>query len=120
MKKKVGLITFHAAHNYGSSLQAYALKNTYAELDADCEIINFRTPAQKDQYRPLTKRKGLKYVLKNLFFLLNYRERKEKYDKFEFFISNSLLNGQREYSSLQELMLEPPQYDLCSFFRSIR
>ena len=27
-KKKVGIITFHASHNYGSMLQAYALQET--------------------------------------------------------------------------------------------
>lgn len=40
---KVGIITFHGAHNYGSSLQAYALQKTISNLGYDCEIINFRT-----------------------------------------------------------------------------
>lgn len=30
--KKVGTITFHAAHNYGSVLQAYALKKVINDL----------------------------------------------------------------------------------------
>lgn len=112
MEKKVGIITFHAAHNYGSCLQAYAIKRTYENLGAECEIINFRTPAQKDQYTPLTKRKGIKYILKNAFFLLTYSARKRKYLNFENFISEYLLSGQREYNSLDELMTEPPLYDL--------
>ena len=41
--KKVGIITFHAAHNYGSMLQAYALQQTVLKLGYECEIINFRT-----------------------------------------------------------------------------
>lgn len=112
MKKKVGIITFHAAHNYGSCLQAFAIKRIYEQLGAECEIINFRTSVQKDQYTPLTKRKGAKYILKNAFFLLTYSARRRKYQNFENFISEYLVSGQREYSSLDELMAEPPIYDL--------
>lgn len=101
--KKVGIITFHAAHNYGSSLQAYALQKTLSSMGYDCEIINFRTEAQKDQYTPLTKRKGLKYVVKNTYFLLNYSWRKAKYDKFEEFIDTKLIKSPTEYSSLEQL-----------------
>lgn len=43
MNKKVGIITYHAAHNYGSMLQAYALQQTILRMGFDCEIINFRT-----------------------------------------------------------------------------
>lgn len=61
---KVGIITFHGAHNYGSALQVYALQKVITDkLYYPCEIIDFRTEAQKDQYRPLTKRKGVKYFL---------------------------------------------------------
>lgn len=110
--KKVGIITFHAAHNYGSVLQAYALKNAVEKLGCNSEIINFRTERQKDQYTPLTKRKGLKYVVKNSYFLLHYKSRKNKYLKFEEFISENLINeSQIEYASLSELKQNVPNYD---------
>lgn len=109
--KTVGIITFHAAHNYGSNLQAYALQRTIENMGEVCEIINFRTERQRDQYRPLTKRKGLKYLFKNGYFLLNYRTRKEKYNCFEKFIKDYLKKGEKEYSSLEELKSSPPQYD---------
>lgn len=51
--KKVGIITFHAAYNYGSMLQAYALQQVILSMGYDCEIINFRSPAQKRQYKPI-------------------------------------------------------------------
>lgn len=110
MRKKVGIITFHAAHNYGSSLQCYALQNFVSRMGAQCEIINFRTEAQKDQYRPLTKRKGMKYVLKNLYFLLNYKPRKAKYDIFERFISEKLVKSPKEYESLEQLQAADLDY----------
>lgn len=37
---KVGILTFHAAHNYGSMLQAFALKLVIADLGYESEIIN--------------------------------------------------------------------------------
>ena len=109
--KKVGIITFHAAHNYGSNLQAFSLQKAISRLGLDCEIINFRTERQKDQYRPLTKRKGLKYLVKNTYFLLNYKTRKKKYNNFEKFINSKLVLSKKEFNSLEELTQSPPDYD---------
>ena len=53
---KVGTITFHGSHNYGSVLQAYALQEyTKKLLDSyhvPCEyqILNYRSKLQKDLY----------------------------------------------------------------------
>ena len=38
---KVGILTFHDAHNYGAVLQAYALKKYIKELGYDVKIINY-------------------------------------------------------------------------------
>lgn len=111
MQKSVGIITFHAAHNYGSSLQAYAMQNIISDMGFNCEIINFRSERQKDQYTPLTKRIGIKYFLKNAYFLLNYKKRKKKYDLFETFIRKYLIKSPVEYASLEELEAEPPTYN---------
>ena len=56
MKKTVGIITFHASHNYGSMLQAYALQQVILSLGFECEIINFRTLRQKTFYKPIWER----------------------------------------------------------------
>lgn len=97
---RVGIITYHAAHNYGSNLQAYAMQRIVCNMGFECEIINFRTPRQKDQYAPLTKRKGMKYLIKNAYFALNfnYGWRKQKYVLFEKFISQYLVKSKEEYS----------------------
>ncbi|MBP5371199.1 MAG: polysaccharide pyruvyl transferase family protein [Bacteroidales bacterium] len=39
--KKIGILTFHAAQNYGASLQCYALLTTLTEIGIDAEIINY-------------------------------------------------------------------------------
>lgn len=97
--RRVGILTFHAAHNYGSGLQAYALQQTLDQMGVENEFINFRTERQKDQYRPLTKRRGLKYLVKNFYFLLHYAARSKKYRLFEAFISDCLRTTKEEYSS---------------------
>lgn len=44
---KTATITFHAAHNYGSMLQAYALQQIILRLGHSNEIINLRTERTK-------------------------------------------------------------------------
>lgn len=109
--KKVSIMTFHASHNYGSCLQAYALQNVIKALNYDCEIINFRTDRQKDLYTVFTKRKGIKYLLKNCAHLLYYRALKKKYNRFEDFIHNFLALSEKEYSTLTELENASFDYD---------
>ena len=38
---KIGLLTFHAAHNYGAVLQAYATQEKIKELGYTIEVINY-------------------------------------------------------------------------------
>ena len=41
-RRRVGVLTFHMAHNYGAMLQAYALPKALNKLGVDCEIIDYR------------------------------------------------------------------------------
>ena len=45
---KIGILTFHGAHNYGSVLQAYALSTWLKDQGHDVQIINLRNQAQKE------------------------------------------------------------------------
>lgn len=109
--KKVAIITFHAAHNYGSMLQAYALQTTIKDIGCECDVINFRTDRQKDLYTVFTKRKGIKYLLKNASHLLYYKSLKEKYDKFESFLDKHIKLTDMQYQSLEELENADFDYD---------
>ena len=111
MVKQTATITFHAAHNYGSNLQAYALQQTILGLGYGNEIINFRTERQKDLYTVFTKRKGLKYFFKNLSHLCYYSSLKRAYDKFEDFIDNKLIVT-KEYETEEDLKKADLNYDL--------
>ena len=78
--KKIGGITFHASHNYGSCLQAYALQEYIKDKFQDYEykIINFRTKKQKEIYcKPLCTKSIFGFLVK-LFYLksLNLKYKK--------------------------------------------
>lgn len=111
MQNKLGIVTFHASHNYGSCLQAFALQNKLAEMGMGSEIINFRTKTQKELYRVFTKRKSVKYFLKNLYTLLFiYRGRKEKFRLFENFINQKLLLT-KEVGQLDDFVKEADKFE---------
>ena len=44
--KKVGIVTFHRALNYGAVLQSYALQKTVSSLGAECEIVDYVRKSQ--------------------------------------------------------------------------
>lgn len=109
--KKVGIVTVHAAHNYGSCLQAYALQKEIARLGYDCEIINLRLPIQKEIYEVFTKRKNVKYILKNIYTLFFIcKDRKEKHEKFEKFITQEMRLS-KEINSFEEFEKAADEYD---------
>ncbi len=109
--KKTATITFHASHNYGSNLQAYALQQIIIGLGCENEIINLRTERQKDLYTVFTKRKGIKCFIKNLSHLLYYFPLKRAYYKFEDFINNKL-STTKEYSNEEQLKEANLKYDV--------
>ena len=46
---KIGILTFHRAHNYGAVLQCYALQEVLKGMGHDVEVIDYRQP-QIEQY----------------------------------------------------------------------
>ncbi len=39
---RIGILTFHCAHNYGAMLQCYALQETLVAMGHDVEVIDYR------------------------------------------------------------------------------
>lgn len=95
--KKIGIITFHAAYNYGSLLQNYALQKVLAGLGFCPETINLRTRKQKEQYdyfTPIGKLLDKKRIILYLAFFFKKNELKQKYALFENFLSEDLALSQ--------------------------
>lgn len=80
--KKVGILTFHRAINYGAVLQAYALRDAIISLGFECEIIDYRCPKiENDYWENRIEDIGLLAIKKRLFYKLTDRKRL-KFSKF--------------------------------------
>lgn len=111
--KKVAMITYHASHNNGSFLQAYALQTYISSLEGySCEIIDFRSPAQKRLYSVFKKINKPSNCIKNMLILMHYKDIKSRHDLFESFIDRYLKLSDRCYSSVEELAGLEEQYDV--------
>ena len=105
MKKiKTATLTFHASHNYGSMLQAYALQQMLQkELGVENEIINFRSDAQKKMYQLASEKKeNWKKRLVNLLLGNHTKALTKKYQKFEKFLNEYLILS-KEFNSEAEV-----------------
>ncbi len=80
---KVGILTFHDAHNYGAVLQAYALKKYIQKLGHEVKIINYHHETIPDGYP---------------------KENNEKrWEKFNKFIQDLIDNEEKVYVKEEEL-----------------
>lgn len=112
MKKKVGIITFHASYNYGSMLQAYALQQTVSGLGHDCEIINFRAERQKEMYRlPWQRGDFLGKVKRGVMYLPIMCRLKRKQQLFEAFLNDEYCLSEMEFHTSDELKTAALKYD---------
>ena len=88
---RIGILTFHCAHNYGAVLQCYALQEFLKHRGHDVCVIDYRPKAITSVYKLLTRkriiRKNVFRVVKDLSLLF---WRTKRYDKFENFINNKL------------------------------
>lgn len=51
---KIGILTFHRAHNYGAVLQCFALQETLKARGYDVKVIDYRQPWIEEFYKPLS------------------------------------------------------------------
>ena len=85
--KKIGIITFHRALNYGAKLQAYALQETL-KAEYDVSIIDYRCPfIENIYYNPFfKKKKSIKFLIKNILCYKKLKQlniaKKQLYDEF--------------------------------------
>ena len=92
---KIGIITFHCAHNYGAVLQCYALQEFLKSLHHEVYVIDYRPDYFNRINLPFSiKRNVRKNLLKFTYgvckelFLLNISQKRSS--RFEKFISHRL------------------------------
>ena len=93
MKKKVGIMTFHFAHNYGAVLQAYALMK-YLSQKFDVEIVNY-VPNYIYQGYSLNPFDGSTGVISFIYKILSGIRRYKQARKFVAFSKNCLNVGEK-------------------------
>lgn len=109
---KTGVVTFHSAHNYGATLQAWALQKALKKLGTEPCIVNYHPDAIDRLYAvpPLnTAAKRMQY-LKKREVRRRRKKLKVKYAKYQAFLrGNFKLAG--DYRNYEELAANPPGMD---------
>jgi len=114
---KIGIITIHSAHNYGSVLQAYALQEELKKFSNDVEVINYRPKYFEEKYKMFSigiysNYKGVvNKVIHFAWRILMIKCRYTKYKKFENYIKNRY-NLTKRYSTYEELENEKFDYNV--------
>lgn len=95
IKMKIGILTFHFAHNYGAMLQAYALKNFLEQKGHSVSIIPYESERFYRMYHAtpfVLKKNPINSVKK----FINYFKVKDQATLFENFKTEKLcISGQR-------------------------
>lgn len=92
---RIGILTFHCAHNYGAVLQCYALQETLKNMGHEVEVINYRpeyllTPFRRFNIKRYKSNNPFKIVKKTLREVLVARMRIKRYSAFHNFIQTML------------------------------
>lgn len=112
---KIGIISFHASHNYGSMLQAWALQTYLAKQGHEVEIINYRSFFQKRMYFKAFEwgnKNAWKSSLKRLFlYPSSFRGLNKKWHLFEDFLHKELYLTP-EFNTVEQLYQAKFDYDV--------
>ena len=121
---KIGIVTFHSAHNYGAVLQAWSLQEYLKQQGHEVEIVNLRLNVIDRIYR-LTYKTNRKvcssqminnlvnsayYYMRRGSYWIKEPGKNEKYRKFEHFIKHKL-PVTKEVHTLNELQNLDLHYD---------
>ena len=95
---KIGILTFHRAHNYGAVLQAYALQEVLKNCGHDVEIIDYKNPYLLNVYKWFSlKRIFTRNIVKAIKELRLISKRKQRYDNFQRYIKLNLSLSKSNY-----------------------
>ena len=95
---KIGILTFHCAHNYGAVLQCYATQEFLRSKGYDVEIINYRPEYLLRPYKLFDKTRfkannPIQFIKKIIIELMIFKMRYKRWKGFEKFINNRLSVG---------------------------
>lgn len=110
---KVGILTFHNAHNFGAALQAYALKTCVEQMGHEVQIINYRNTKIEGRYprilfpkftwKTLNPKCWKQYVYDAVRSIYAQKEWGEQWKAFDEFVREKLLDNHSETVSENDI-----------------
>ncbi|MBQ3164449.1 MAG: polysaccharide pyruvyl transferase family protein [Lachnospiraceae bacterium] len=107
--RKIGILTFHRAVNYGAVFQMYALCKAIERLGGSPEVIDYRCKMIEDfYYKPASKDYSIKMNLKSFLY---YGKQKRRNTAFEGFQNNLIPLSKEKYYNSSEMKVTEDLYD---------
>ena len=102
--KKVGIVTFHTALNYGAIMQTYALQTFLNSIGIENTVIDYRSDFIQKCYRPffIADGKVFNAIVRGICFGKNIRKRKKGFAEF----TNKYLCCSKPYFTSDEIKAE--------------
>lgn len=112
MSKKIGIITFHASHNCGSMLQAYALQTVLTKkFNCEVEIIDYANRGSRNLYGVFDFRLKKSAIKSNLTTILHYPTIKKYHKDYQDFFNKHLKKTSQSFTKKELAQLED-RYDI--------
>lgn len=114
---KIGILTYHRAHNYGALLQGYALKTYLRSLGHQAEMIDYWPEYHNEDYKLIPYFKSRRFLGKVkavLLLLLGYNQIIKRTNGYKQFMSEQLEISDKPLYTTEESMNEM-EYDLAVY-----
>jgi hypothetical protein len=114
---KIGILTYHRAHNYGALLQAYALKTYLKSLGHQTELIDYWPEYHNEDYKLVPYFKSRRFLSKIkavLLLLLGYNKIIKRTNGYKQFMSEHLEISDNPLYTTGEAMNEM-EYDVAVY-----
>ena len=108
--RRIAIITYSRAYNFGSALQSYALNNYLTLLGNDVRTIDYTTQSQQQLYTIFESYKDLMSIIRNIHSLWHYFHLKLHKKKFDDFLLKNVQMTLPVYTS-EDFMLLNSQFD---------
>ncbi|MGB8452451.1 MAG: polysaccharide pyruvyl transferase family protein [Anaerocolumna sp.] len=109
---KAGVITFHSAHNFGATLQTWALQKVLKNYKIEASVINYHPSIIDDLYNPLKGKYGMERRIAKYKLRRQNPRSLERYQNYTGFIKKNfnLLGDYMTYEELEAAKLDLDAY----------
>lgn len=99
---KAGVITFHSAHNFGATLQTWALQRVLKNYKIEASVINYHPAIIDDLYNPLKGKYGMERRIAKFKLRRQNPRSLERYNNYTSFIKKNF-NLIGDFNTYEEL-----------------